>query len=404
MAQKFFFKARDEGGRQIAGRLEAAGRREAVDLLSERGLCVVDLRELSARSFFDLGSLFAPKVGNRELAMLCEHLAVMLKIGMPLLQGFGMSIKRCENRTLERTLKQVAAHLEDGMSLAAALKLYPKVFPPLMTSMVAAGEVSGRLEEVLSRIAAHLQKDYELRENIKSAVFYPAVVLTIAVLSAVVLLTLVVPRFVSLLDNMTLPVPFVTRCVIRCGELFSNYWYLAGLLLLGLIAGCQWFAGTERGRLARDRIALKLPVCGPVIRQLIIARFSWSLGMLLRSGVPVLQSLDVVKNIASNRVVRQYVEEAQNSIKKGESMARPLEQSGFFPPLVTKMIAAGEETGTIGKSLEKIADYYEKEAAEKVKRLAALLEPVLVVCVGSIVGLVMLSVILPLFGIINHIE
>lgn len=400
----YFYKARSRGGKLVTGRLEAKDRRKAVDLISERALCVVAIKEVQMKSIDCVVGFFAKKVGARELALMCHQFAALTQVGIPMLQCFNILIQQCNHKTLQHTLRKVAANLEEGMSLADALRPFPQVFPPLMINMVESGEVSGTLAQVLNRLAVHMQKDYELREKIKSVMTYPAAVLAVAVLSAVALMTLVVPKFVLLLNELMAPIPLTTRCVVRCGEILRDYWYLAGLLGAGLAVGYRWSLTTKRGRLARDQIVLRLPVYGPIIRRVIISRFCRTLGALLKSGVPVLQSLEVVKNIAGNQVVHKCVKEAESSIKKGEGIARPLQQSGFFPPLVTKMIAVGEEAGAIDTLLEKIADFYEKETEELVTRLTALLEPVLVVGVGGIIGLIILSVMLPVFSIINYIK
>jgi len=404
MLTKYVYKARSKGGKLVTGKLEAKNRHKAIELIRKRELFVVEIREVSARGFINPVDIFSKKVGARELALMCHQFAAMTQVGIPMLQCLSILIQQCNNSILKRTLKKVTENLEEGMSLADSLKAYPKVFPPLFISMVESGEVSGMLDQVLKRLALNMQREYELVEKIKSAMTYPAAVVAVAVVSVVTLLMFVIPKFVLLLNSMMAPVPFTTRLIVRLGEILKDYWYIVVLLFTGIVVGYKWAITTERGRMIKDKIALKLPVFGPLIRGMIISRFCRSLGALLKSGVPVLQSLDVVKNIAGNHVVVKSIKEMESSIKKGGGISIPLQKSGVFPPMVTSMIAVGEETGAIDALLEKIADFYEREVEEWVARLSSLLEPVLIVGVGGIIGFIILSVILPMFSIMNYVK
>jgi len=335
---------------------------------------------------------------------MCHQLATMTQAGIPLLQGLNILMQQCDNGTLKKTLKKVTEHLKEGMSLADSLKSYPQVFPPLLINMVNSGEVGGMLEQVLNRLAVNMQREYELIEKIKSAMTYPAAVLAVAAVSVVALLTFVIPKFISLLDNMMAPVPLTTRLIVRLGSILHDYWYLAALLFLGAVFCCKWAVATERGRIIKDKTIIRIPVVGPLAQKMIISRFCRSFSALLKSGVPVLQSLDVVKNITGNYIVIKSIEEAESSIKRGDGIALPLQKSGVFPPMVIRMIAIGEETGAVDTLLEKAADFYEKDVEELVARLSSLIEPVLIIGVGGIIGFIVLSIMLPMFSMINYIK
>lgn len=404
MRFKYFYKARSNSGRLVTGKLEARDQREAIDLIGKRELFVVEIKEVSTDRFVNQVDFFTKRVNARELALICHQLATMIQVGIPLLQCLNILIQQCDNGILKRTLKKVTENLEEGMSLADSLKSYPKVFPSLFINMVKSGEVSGMLDQVLNRLAMNMQKEYELLEKIKSAMTYPAAVIVVAMVSVVALLTFVIPKFISLLNSMMAPIPFTTRLIVQFGSVFHDYWYLVALLFMGIVVSYKWAITTERGRIIRDKTIIKIPVIGPLIQKMIISRFCRSFSALLKSGVPVLQSLDVVKNITGNYVVIKSIKEAESSIKKGDSISLPLQKSGVFPPMVIRMIAIGEETGSIDTLLEKVADYYEREVEELITRLSSLIEPVLIVGVGGIIGFIMLSIMLPMFSIVNYIK
>ncbi|MDF9408609.1 type II secretion system F family protein [Pelotomaculum isophthalicicum JI] len=404
MRFKFFYKARSKNGRLVTGKLEAGDRREAIDMIGKRELFLVEIKEVSADRYIIPVDIFHKRVSARELALICHQLATMTQAGIPLLQCLNILIQQCDNGILKRTLKKVTEHLKEGMSLADSLKSYPKVFPPLLINMVNSGEVSGMLDQVLNRLAMNMQKEYELIEKIKSAMTYPAAVLVVAIVSVVALLTFVIPKFISLLNSMMAPIPFATRLIVQFGSIFHDYWYLAAFSFSGVVFCYKRAITTERGRILKDKTIIKIPVIGPLIQKMIISRFCRSFSALLKSGVPVLQSLDVVKNITGNYVVIKSIEEAERSIKKGDGISLPLHKSGVFPPMVIRMIAIGEETGAVDTLLEKVADFYEKEVEELVARLSSLIEPVLIVGVGGIIGFIILSIMLPMFSMMNYIK
>jgi type IV pilus assembly protein PilC len=403
---KFSYKARSASGRLFTGKVEAENRYKAAALLRERRLFVVELKESAsgAAVSFDLNRYFQQKVTTRELAVMCRQLATMVKSGVPILQSLNILYQQCDNKTLKETLQKVTGLLEGGKSLTEALKAHPKVFPQIFISMIEAGEVSGALDQVLERLAVNFEKEHDLKEKVKSAMTYPAVVVVVAVLAVIALMVLVVPTFVNMLQDMNAPIPFTTQSIILTSGFLKNYWYLCLLMMVGVIAGYKQAVKTGQGKKVRDSLVLKLPIFGPVLQKIIISRFCRSLSTLLKSGVPVLQSLEVVKNIAGNYAVIKSIEDAENSIKKGQSISLPLQKSGVFPPMVTRMISIGEETGSIDALLEKIADFYEREVEDVVSRLSSMLEPVLIVGMGGVVGFIILSIMLPMFSVINSVE
>jgi len=405
MAQKFTYKARSSAGKLVTGRVEAENRNKAIALLRERRLFVVEINELlSGGNSFNLKKIFQQKVGTRELAIMCRQFATMTQAGVPILQSLSILSQQCDNKTLKETVKKVIGNLEGGMSLAESLKAFPEVFPQIFVSMVEAGEVGGVLDQVLERLAVNFEKEHDLKEKVKSAMIYPAVVVVMAVLAIAAMLIFVVPKFVTMLTDMGAPVPLTTQLIILFSQFLKNFWYIAFFLVAGILFGYKQAVKTGQGKKIKDRMSLKLPVFGPMNQKIIISRFCRSLSTLLKSGVPVLQSLDVVKNIAENYEVVKSIKEAENSIKKGQSMSLPLQKNWVFPPMVTRMIAIGEETGSIDILLGKIADFYESEVEELVARLSSMLEPVLIIGLGGVVGFIILSIMLPMFSVINNMK
>jgi len=403
---KFYYKARNPSGRLVTGKVEAENRNKAVALLRERRFFVVELKESSSAggASFDLNNIFRQRVSTRDLAIMCRQFATMIQAGVPILQSLGILSQQSDNKTLKDTLKKVAELLEGGRSLTDSLKSFPNIFPQIFTSMVEAGEVSGALDQVLERLAVNFEKEHDLKEKVKSAMTYPAIVVVVAVLAVIALMTLVVPKFVDMLVDMEAPIPLTTQLIIMFSNFLKNYFCIGLLIIAGLVFGYKQAVKTEQGKKIKDNLVLKLPVFGPMIRKIIISRFCRSLSTLLKSGVPVLQSLDVVKNIAGNYAVVKSIEEAEKSIIEGQSISLPLQKSGVFPPMVTRMISIGEETGSIDALLEKIADFYEREVEDIVSRLSSMLEPVLIVGMGGVVGFIILSIMLPMFSVINNVK
>ncbi|MDD4170490.1 MAG: type II secretion system F family protein [Desulfotomaculaceae bacterium] len=404
MPQKFVYRARDQAGKLVKGKIEAENRNQAITLLRERKSFVVEIKEASYGVSISLDKIFQKKVSTRELAIMCRQLAAMTEAGVPILQSLSILTQQYDHKTLKETIIQVIRKLEGGKSLTESFKAFPRVFPRFMNSMLEAGEVGGALDQVLERLAVSLDREHELKEKVKSAMTYPAFVAAMAVLAIAMLLIIVVPQFVIMLTDMKAPVPPATQMLIMFSVFLKNSWYVVLILIAGIVFSYRQAVQTGPGKKIRDQIVLNLPVFGPLIRKIIIARFCRSLSTLLKSGVPILQSLDVVKNIAGNYAVIKSIEEAEDSIKEGQSISLPLQKSGVFPPMVTRMISIGEETGSVDILLEKIAGYYEREVEEMAARLSALLEPVLIVGIGGVVGLIILSIMLPVFSIISNFQ
>lgn len=405
MPETFVYRARDLTGRLVRGQLEAESEARAVALLREQNYVVVDLQAAPAGAKIGFGHavLRERPVGARSLAVFCRQLATLIEAGVPLLSALVTLGEQTEDRVLRRAVAGVAEHLRGGRGLAEALRFYPRVFPPLMTNMVEAGEVGGVLDRVLERLALHFEKEHALASKIKSAVTYPAVVISVAVLTLLVMVTFVLPAFTDMLYALDVPMPLPTRLVIALSEGLRMYWYLLPVVVAGLFVALRVAYTSPRGRKHWDRLVLRLPIFGKLVHKTIIARFCRTLGTLLRGGVPILRALDVVRAVAGNTLVVQAVEEAAVNVRAGASLAEPMARSGVFPPLVTQMITVGEETGALDTMLERVAAFYESEVETLVARLASLIEPVLIVGLGAIVGFIVIAILLPYFQMLGSL-
>jgi len=328
----------------------------------------------------------------------------MMQAGIPLLQCLNTLIKQSENSTLAKALEQVSKDLVNGHSLGEALQMHPRVFPVLFVNMVKSGEISGTLDLVFFQLGKNLQKEWEFFSKMKSAMLYPAAITLITMISALVLLLFVIPQFAMIFSGMTVTLPLVTRLLIGFSEIFREYWYL--LLFCGVIAvviGIRMLT-TEKGRRIKDKLIFRVPLFGQLAHKLVILRFCRSLSALLQAGIPILFALELVRGIISNHLIIESIKQAEVSIREGSGLASPLRDSGLYPPLVVNMIAVGEETGAVDVLLNQVAEFYEQETGEMTSRLTSLIEPALITGVGSFVAFIVVSIMLPIFTIINHIE
>ncbi|MBI2870454.1 MAG: type II secretion system F family protein [Candidatus Omnitrophica bacterium] len=349
-------------------------------------------RELSAKRLFARRGVTA-----KQLVVFTRELATLMGAGLPLVKSIRTLETQMEPGTLKEALEKVTVDITGGESFSESLAKHGKVFPRLFTNMVRAGELGGVLEGVLKRLAEFLEKQERLRGKIKSALMYPIFVLTIAGLILILLMVFVIPTFTSMFEELGGELPIATRLLIATSDFLRNFWYLAILLVAGIIFGLRAFVRAERFRLPVDRFKLKIPLFGPLIRQIAVAQFARTFGTLLNSGVPVLGALTIVRETGENRVLAQAITRVHDSVREGEGITKPLEASGFFPQLVAKMIGVGEESGELDQMLIRIADTYEEEIDQTVSGLTALLEPIMIVVMGLIVGFIVVAMFLPLF-------
>jgi type IV pilus assembly protein PilC len=328
----------------------------------------------------------------------------MINSGLSLLRALNILSEQTENKKLAETIADVRAEVEKGTSLSAALTKHPKVFKRLYVAMIRAGEIGGVLDSVLLRLAENLEKEVALKQKIKSAMTYPTVVFCLVILILVGMLIFVVPTFKNLYKDLGGDLPLPTRVLIGLSDNAKKFWYLVAGMAVGGAVGIKRWIGTEQGRGKWDALKLKAPIFGALVHKSALSRFSRTLSVLMRSGVPILQSLDIVKETVSNSVMSHAVSDVAVSVKEGESIAKPLERHDIFPPMVVQMISVGEETGALDTMLGKVADFYDQEVEATVDALTSLIEPVLIAVMGVVVGGMVVALYMPMFNIIKLIQ
>jgi len=348
---------------------------------------------------------FGSGVKAKELAIFTRQFSVMIDAGLPLVQCLEILAGQQENKTFQKVLVGTRGAVEGGSTLSAAMKQYPKVFDPLYSNMVEAGETGGILDTILQRLSTYIEKNVKLKAAVKSALIYPVGVLSIAAAVITLLLWKVVPIFATLFAGLGVDLPLPTKIVIGLSHFVGSIFGL--LIFVGVIAsifGLKIWYGTPTGRFALDTVVLKLPVLGILMRKIAVARFTRTLGTLISSGVPILEGLDITARTSGNAVVERALTKVRKSLEEGKSLTEPLKESEVFPGMVTQMIAVGEQTGAMDAMLQKIADFYEDEVDVAVKDLLTALEPIMIVFLGLVVGGVVISMYLPLFSLIGKLS
>ncbi len=401
----FEYKVRDAQGRLLAGSIEAEGVAAAAARLRSMGYLPVQIqprREEVLKKEIHIPIGRAVKV--KDLAVFSRQLATMVSSGLSLLRALTILEEQTENRFLARVVGQVRAEVEKGTALSVALSRHPKVFSNLYVSMVKAGETGGILDSVLQKLAETLEADLSLRQKIKSAMTYPAVVFVLVMVVLAAILLFVVPIFRGLYAELGGTLPLPTRVLLGVSALVTRFWYLWFGAALALGVGMRRYVATSSGRYQLDVLKLRLPIFGKLFQKTALSRFARTLGVLLRSGVPILQALDIVAETVNNGVVSRAVRDVQASVGQGESIAKPMAGHKVFPPMVVQMVAVGEETGAVDSMLEKISHFYDQEVEAAVAALTSLIEPLLIAFMGAVVGGIVVALYMPMFNIINLIR
>ncbi len=398
----------DARGRDVKGIRDADNARLLRVVLRKEGILATAIEEEGAartrtRREIDFGQLFA-RVSVQDVAITTRQLATLLRSGVPLVESLSALIEQVEHQKLKAALTQTRDKVNEGTSLADALKAHPKVFESLYVNMVAAGESSGTLDAVLDRLADHLDASARLRDKVFSALAYPAFMVVFGIAIIALLMVVVVPKVTSIFEGFNATLPWYTQTLIFVSHALGSYWWLLLLLAGGAIYAFQRWRATEKGRATWDARVLKLPLMGPLVLMIALARFARTLSTLLASGVPVLTALDITRNVLGNAELMRVVEEARGSIREGESIAAPLKRSGRFPPIVTQMIAIGERSGQLEQMLNHVAIAYEAQVDQRLAALTSLLGPLMIVVMGTIAGSIALSILLPLMQINEFVQ
>ncbi|HEX9581373.1 MAG TPA: type II secretion system F family protein [Gemmatimonadales bacterium] len=393
----FEYTARTPAGQEQTGSIDLPSRDDVIAHLRKNRLVLVRIRE--AQKAKKRGG-----VPTRDIVIFTRQFATMINSGLPLVQALDILAKQTENKNLAGTTKEVVYDVESGHTLADALGKHRNAFTQLYVNMVAAGEAGGILDTILLRLATFLEKNDAIVRKVKGAMIYPAVIFSVAGIAIVVLLIFVIPTFQQMFASVGMELPLPTRVVIFASEILQGFWWLIGLSIVGLFFAVKRYYATEGGQLVLDKLMLRLPVLGDLLRKSAVSRFTRTLGTLISSGVSILDGLEITAKTAGNRVIHDAVMGSRASIAGGETIAGPLEKSGVFPPMVTSMIAVGEATGGLDEMLTKIADFYDDEVDAAVGALLSLMEPIMIVVLGVVVGGMIMAMYLPIFDMVNAVQ
>jgi type IV pilus assembly protein PilC len=399
----FVFKAMDLAGVPAQGEVEAVSKQDVADQLKERGLVVVDIANKYRSKELNL-ELFA-RVKPKDLAVASRQLATMVTSGMSILRALYVLETQTESKLLAQTIVQVRQDVEAGLLLSDALDRHPKVFSPLYVAMVRAGEAGGLLEECLMRTADQLEKDAALRRQVRAAMVYPTVVISFAMIVLLALVAFLIPVFEGVFKQFPGKLPALSQAMVDFSHLLTQQWYILIVFVAGTVTGFVYFKRSSWGRPRWDAFKLRIPLkIGDVVQKVAIARWSRTFSSLTTAGVPILQAIEITGKTAGNAVVEKSMAEVITSVKSGGTIAQPLRDASVFPPMVSHMVGVGEETGALDTMLTKIADFYDDEVAAAVKALTSIMEPVMIILVGGIVGVIVVSMYLPLFTVYNSIK
>jgi type IV pilus assembly protein PilC len=390
------------GGERISGEETAVSRRALAGELRNQNVFPIDIHEKREGSSTGFISRYTG-ARAKNLALFSRQFSVMLSSGVPLVQCLSTLVDQQDKSILQKTLRTVRADVESGSTLADAMDKHPRLFDRLFVSMVAAGEASGALDLVLGRLTTYLEKAIQLRRSLVSAAVYPAVLLAVTVIVVFVIMAWVVPVYEDLFDDLKVPLPILTQLVIASSEKVKSLGIPLLLVSLAAVSGLRYFYSTDSGQLTLDRLLVSIPILGPVLRKVAIARFSLTLSTLLSSGIPLLDAIEITAGTVGNRWIETVLLKVRSETAAGATLAGPMKQAGVFPSMVIQIISIGEQTGELAQMLERLAVYYGEETDSAITILMTLLEPLLIVVLGIVVGSIVVSMYLPIVNLIGHL-
>ena len=405
---QFKYTARNTAGKTVEGLVEAAIQRQAAEKLKGQRFIVLSLTEVKGKAsgggLMDRVKLFKPGVKSKDLVIFSRQLATLVSAGVPIVQGLNILLEQIQSPTFKTIINAIRSDIESGIAIADAMKKHPKAFSELYVSMIRAGETGGVLDTILERLSSYLESAEELRGKVKGAMVYPIVISGVATAVTLFLLIAVIPTFKTVFASFGSGLPLPTQCLLTLSDfLRHNFLLLSTIPVILYFAINRWYA-TEKGRVFIDGRLIKLPVLGDLLIKVAVAKFTRTLGTLIKSGVPILQALDTVAKTSGNKVVELAIFKARESIREGEKIADPLKQSNAFPAMVIQMISVGEETGNLETMLNKIADFYDTEVDTAVKAMTSLIEPVIICIMGVVIGAIVICMFLPIFQMSSLVD
>jgi type IV pilus assembly protein PilC len=401
----YVYRAKGPDGKESKGEITAKNEMEAKTQLIRQRLTVLSLepKKEGSKTLSGIAAVFKPKVNQQALTVFSRQFATMINAGLSLVRALDILAEQSEDKLLKAAIAEVKKDVEGGKSLSAALSKHRHIFSDLYISMVKAGEIGGMLDEVLDRLANFMEKDFQLKKKVQSAMTYPAMILVLAIGIVIFLVTYILPTFVNLFKEMDVKLPLLTQVLITVVEALKNPVVVVGLIVLLIFGGIglSVYYQTPVGRKQIDLIKLNIPVFGLLNKKVAVSRFARTLGTLLSSGVSLMASLEIVSQVSGNAVIGSAIDSVRSRLREGENLSGPLSETGIFPPMVTQMIAVGEETGNLDTMLNKIADFYDTEVEYTLSSLTSLIEPIMIVGMGGVVGFIVLAVFMPLYQLIT---
>lgn len=398
MAQ-YNYKAMDKNGKAKKGSIEAINLDKAKEKLKSEGLIVQDIKEQGAGK---KGG--GKKVKDKDLAVFCKQFSAVLNAGVTIISALEMMSEQLENKTLKRALQEAQSYVQKGGTLADAFKLNPKVFPPIMINMTAAGEMSGNLEICFDRLTTHFETANALHSKVKGAVTYPIVILIVVVAVVAVLLVGVIPQFSQMFDDLGSELPAATQMLVNLSNFLQHKWYILVIIVAAIVFGLKAFGKTEPGSLMYAKIGIKFPLFGNLTIKSAAATFSRTMATLMASGISLIDAVEQVAKMINNRIIREALLDAKTQIAKGVPLSKPLRDCGIFPPMLPQMTKIGEETGNIEDMMDKVADYYEMEVNDATDALTAVMEPLIIVIMGVVVGGIVMAIYSPMLSMYDAID
>lgn len=395
----FKYIAKDSEGKSLSGFFEAADYAAAIDALRKKGLIIVSVNEALSKLKFSMPLFGKKKIKMDDLVVFSRQLATMVDAGIPLVGALDILGEQAETKTFGEIILKMRNDVETGSSLSDALAKHKKVFSPLFINMVKAGESGGMLDNILDRLATYMEKTSTLQKKIKSALIYPAVVSSMAIGITLILLLKVIPIFKNIFSGFDADLPMPTQVLIAISDGLQKYFPYLIVALAVIMFFAIRYSKTEKGRLRYDSFLLKLPIFGILFKKVAISKFTRTLSTLIKSGVPILTSLEIVGRTAGNKAIEMAVETVRASVREGESVAGPLAKSKLFPPMVVRMVSVGEQSGELEKMLSKIADFYDEQVDVSVSSLTSLIEPLIIAFLGIVIGSIVICMFLPIFKI-----
>lgn len=390
-------------GSVTEGKIEAIDEKTAIDQLRKQKLYPLQVTPASP-SFSDLiakVNFLKPSVQPKELVLFSRQLSTLVSAGVPLVQGLTILEDQVESKVFKTIVHAIREDIESGLSITDALRKHPQPFEELYVSMVKAGEVGGILDVILERLSGYLEASEALKSKVKGAMMYPIIVTLIASLVTFFLMVFVIPTFTKIFAGFGADLPPMTKFLIIVSDFLKNYWYIALGIPIALLFALKQYRETEIGRKNVDSVILKIPIFGMILKKVAVAKFTRTFGTLIKSGVPILQALETVAKTSGNRVIEIAIMSAREAVKEGERIAVPLRKANIFPPMVVQMVAIGEETGNLDAMLSKIADFYDQEVDVAVKALTSMIEPIVIVVMGAVIGFIVIAMFMPMFELGN---